>query len=222
MAWPINPRPAKSLVRLKDQLDEKYPGWLNLGMLGDASHEAVLSDHNPNDQGVVTALDIGPGGGLDIHELAEDLRQNRHPDLKYIISNSRIALAESGWAWAYYDGIDPHDTHIHISVGRGPDGQSRQPYDDTNDWNIIGEAMEPPIGYSTANQIHQDLTGKNWDQGAWQATTAGKLTFSETYSLIANSQARKDYVNHIATVEKQAATSKVKPYSGSQLFVEAK
>lgn len=218
MAW----RPANSLVRLRDQLNESYPGWLFLGFIGDPAHASVPSDHNENAQGVVCALDIGPGGGLDIHALADRLVSSPHPNLKYIISNRRIAEWQNGFQWRAYNGSDPHDTHIHISVGRGADGQSVQPYDDTNDWNIGGGAMEPPIGYSTANQIHQDLTGKNWDQGAWQATTAGKLTFSETYSLIANSQARKDYVNHIATVEKQAATSKVKPYSGSQLFVEAK
>lgn len=134
-------RPANSVLTLKNQLDVAYPGWLFLGFIGDSRHRNVPSDHNPNREGVVTAIDIGGGGGLDIHDLAEKLRKNRHPNLKYIISNSRITLAEIGWVWGYYDGIDPHDTHIHISVGVGPDGHSKQPYDDTTKWNIEGEEM---------------------------------------------------------------------------------
>lgn len=137
MSW----RPAKSLEVLRAELDSNYPGWLFLGFLGDAAHTGVPSDHNPNAAGVVCALDIGPGGGLDIHGLADRLLANHHPDLKYLISNRRIAGDWTGWKWAKYDGSDPHDTHIHVSVGRGDDGKSTQPYDDTNKWNVKGEEM---------------------------------------------------------------------------------
>lgn len=137
MAW----RPARSLEILKSQLDEAYPGWLFLGFLGDAAHASVPSDHNPNAAGVVTALDIGPGGGLAIHELANRLAASPHPDLKYIISNRRIAEWQNGFKWQPYGGSDPHDTHIHVSVGRGPDGRSAPPYDDTNKWNIKGDEV---------------------------------------------------------------------------------
>lgn len=150
MAW----RPAQSLVVLKSQLDAAYPGWLFLGFIGDAAHASVPSDHNPNAAGVVCALDIGPGGGLAIHELANNLLSVRHPDLKYIISNYRIAGAFTGWSWTAYYGADPHDTHIHVSVGVGPDGQSTPPYDDTNEWNVGGE-MKPEKGdvYNIINEI---------------------------------------------------------------------
>lgn len=140
MEW----RPAKSIATLKNQLDAAYPGWLFLGFIGDQSHQTVASDHNPNSAGVVCAIDIGPGGGLDIHKLADRLLANRHPNLKYIISNGRIAGTWSSWKWQAYTGSDPHDTHIHISVGVGPDGQSRQPYDDTTKWNITGETIVKP------------------------------------------------------------------------------
>jgi len=137
MAW----RPAKSLVTLRNQLDASYPGWLFLGYLGDQNHANIASDHNPNAQGVVCALDIGPGGGLNIHTLADNIVANPHPNLKYIISNKRIAEWQNGFKWKPYIGKDPHDTHIHISVGRGPDGKSVQPYDDTIKWNIKGGTM---------------------------------------------------------------------------------
>jgi hypothetical protein len=138
MAW----RPAYSLQSLKTQLDTNYPGWLFLGFLGDASHASVPSDHNPNAEGVVCALDIGPGGGLDIHGLADNIAANPHPDLKYIISNRRIAEWQYSFAWRPYSGSDPHDTHIHVSVGRGQDGQSTQPYDDQVLWNITAKGEE--------------------------------------------------------------------------------
>ena len=143
MSW----RPAKSLVVLKSQLDSAYPngGWLFLGMKGDAAHAAVPSDHNPNAAGVVTAMDIGPGRSLDIHALANNLAANPHPDMKYIISNRRIANWQNGFKWERYSGSDPHDTHIHVSVGRGPDGRSVQPYDDTNLWNINQGGGDMPI-----------------------------------------------------------------------------
>lgn len=141
MAW----RPAKSLEVLKGQLDSAYSGWLFLGFLGDQAHASVPSDHNPNSAGVVTALDIGGGGGLKIHELANNLASNPHPDLKYIISNRRIAEWQYGFKWHPYSGSDPHDTHIHVSVGRGADGQSKPPYDDTNKWNVTGKGGEMPI-----------------------------------------------------------------------------
>lgn len=137
-------RGANSLITLKQQLDVAYPGWLYLGMKGDDAHAKVPSDHNPNAQGVVTAMDIGPGGGLDIHALADRIVANPHPDLKYVISDRRIAEWQNGFKWKPYNGSDPHDTHIHVSVGRGPDGQSKQPYDDTVKWNITGEVNTMP------------------------------------------------------------------------------
>jgi len=89
----------------------------------------------------VCALDIGPGGGLDIHALADRLAAQPQPDTKYIISNRRIANWQNGFKWVPYYGSDPHDTHIHVSVGRGPDGQSVQPYDDRVEWNVGEEDM---------------------------------------------------------------------------------
>lgn len=159
MAW----RAANSLLRLRDQLNESYPGWTFLGFLGDQAHAGVPSDHNPNAQGVVTALDIGPGGGLDIHALADRLAANPHPDLKYIISNGRIAEWQNGFKWRRYNGSDPHDTHIHVSVGRGEDGQSAPPYDDTNDWNVK-EGIVEPADYRTNSgdvvNLYQALLGR--------------------------------------------------------------
>lgn len=161
MAW----RLANSLVKLRDQLNAAYPNRSKIsdGTIGDAAHQASASDHNPNAAGVVCAMDIthSPQTGLDAHALADSLRVNRHPDLKYIISNRRIAGAWSNWAWQAYNGSNPHSSHIHVSVGRGNDGQSTPPYDDTNDW-AIGGGNSPAPGKKSNEQIADEVLAGKW------------------------------------------------------------
>jgi hypothetical protein len=139
MSW----RLAYSLETLRDQVNAAYPGRSTAsdGTIGDAAHAAVASDHNPNPPGVVCAFDIthDPASGCDTYALADRLLANRHPDLKYLISNRRIAGAWTNWQWTPYSGTaDPHTNHVHVSVGVGNDGQSVQPYDDRVKWNVEG------------------------------------------------------------------------------------
>lgn len=161
-------RIANSLARLRDQVNAAYPNRNKAsdGWIGDAAHAAGASDHNPNAAGVVCALDItnDPGNGLDIHALADRLRINRHPDLKYIISNRRIAGAWTGWNWWPYAGSNPHDKHAHFSVGRGNDGQSGQPYDDTNDWPI-GAAQAPATGGKSIDEVAREVMAGKYGNG---------------------------------------------------------
>lgn len=141
MAW----RLANSLTQLRNQVNTTYPNRNKAsdGTIGDAAHSASWSDHNPNSAGVVTALDLtNHPGYFDVHAMAEDIRRSRHPNLKYIISNSRICGAWTGWNWWPYNGVNPHSKHAHFSVGVGPDGRSQQPYDDTNNW-AVGSAPNP-------------------------------------------------------------------------------
>ena len=92
------------------------------------------SDHDPNLQGVVCAIDIMQGYGLDLQALADEILARRHPALKYIIYNGRIASAASGWKWRTYFGKNKHTDHIHVSVGVGPDGYSTGDYDNPAPW----------------------------------------------------------------------------------------
>lgn len=143
-AW----RLAKSLEKLRSQLNEVYPkrDKTSDGTIGDDSHQASASDHNPNAEGVVCAFDIDTdlGSGTDAHALADHLRIHRHPNLKYIVSKDRICSVKENWAWRKYTG-DYHGNHIHISVGVGRDGQSKQPYDDTTPWDIMGQSVPPVV-----------------------------------------------------------------------------
>lgn len=153
MAW----RLAKSLVTLRDQINQAYPNRSKAsdGTIGDPAHASRPSDHNPNAQGVVCALDLthDPAHGFDAHALAEIQRQNPHPNLKYIVSNSRIASRKHGWVWRSYTGSNPHSKHVHFSVGIGSDGQSKQPYDDTTPWQITkGNIMV--LNWEEINRLH--------------------------------------------------------------------
>lgn len=147
MAW----RLARSLGTLRDEVDRMAPrrSRASDGTLGDAAHAARPSRHNPNNAGVVCALDVthDPGGGMDVHTLAIQLAtqarlQRTNPDLEYIVSNRRIASRTNNWAWRSYVG-DPHTNHAHFAVGRGPDGEPRPPYDDTDPWNVAGASTPP-------------------------------------------------------------------------------
>lgn len=156
MTW----RLAYSLDTLRNQVNAAYPNRSKAsdGTIGDAAHASQPSDHNPNPQGVVCALDLtnDPNAGFNAHAAADVMLANRHPDLKFLISNRRIAGDWTGWNWVYYGGDNPHDKHIHISVGVGPEGQSRQPYDDTIKWNIGETDMADKVDDAAARQLLRD------------------------------------------------------------------
>ncbi|MBV8508742.1 MAG: hypothetical protein JO289_01130 [Xanthobacteraceae bacterium] len=101
-------RVARSLEVLRNQVNAAYPGRRKEhdGTIGDAAHQAQMSDHNPwvkdGAAGVVTALDIthDPAHGVDTYAIAETLRRNRDHRIKYIISNRRIFSSQlHAWEW---------------------------------------------------------------------------------------------------------------------------
>lgn len=108
------------------------------GTIGDAAHAARASRHNPNNYGVVCALDLthDPERGMDTYDLFHFLRLHPHPDLAYVISNRRVARRNHLWAVEEYHGSSAHDRHIHIAVGGGNDSEPTQPYDDTDSWRL--------------------------------------------------------------------------------------
>src|SRR5437773_2259538 len=136
MPW----REARALLRLLEQVNQKWPNRSKLsdGELGDTSHSARISDHNPNAEGVVCALDVtnDPNHGLVSRQLAEELIHSQDNRIKYIISNREIASGPSGpspWKWRQYNGLNPHEHHMHISVRSTPNY-----YDDDRPWDLSG------------------------------------------------------------------------------------
>lgn len=135
-------REARSLQTLERELQEFYPGTTTWE-IGDDDHQDSWSDHNPNDANVVCAKDILADGGISLQRLADHLVSNPHPNLRYVIYNRRIAQRKNGFEWQEYHGKNAHKTHLHASVGNGPDGRSTKGYDNTSSWGIAKLAGKP-------------------------------------------------------------------------------
>lgn len=132
-------RLAKSLVVLRDQMNALAPNRSKAsdGWIGDAAHASRKSEHNPDANGVVRALDIthDPRNGVDNGTIAEALRKSADPRIYYIISNGRIA--NPGQPWRKYTGSNPHDKHFHVSVVADP-----KLYDSTKPWSLDGSVVK--------------------------------------------------------------------------------
>lgn len=146
MSW----RVARSLDVLLNEVNAAAPSRSKVsdGTVGDLSHQARPSDHNPNSAGVVRARDIthDPRGGCDAGALAHavvNLAKRGHPALgsgAYVIWNWRIASATYGWAWRSYSGSNGHTQHVHVSVSTAASG-----YDNTSPWGVMGATEEDPM-----------------------------------------------------------------------------
>jgi len=137
-AW----REAKSLQTLEGELQKYYPGTTTWE-IGDEDHQDDWSDHNPNGADVVCGKDILGDGGLNLQKFVDFLRANPHPNLRYIIYNRKIYQRKNGFAPQDYNGKNAHKTHVHLSVGNGPDGRSTTGYDNTVSWKISQMGSTP-------------------------------------------------------------------------------
>ena len=112
------------------------------GTLASATHHAQnpSSDHEPNKNGIVTAMDIthDPRHGFDSYKFADYLKSKADKRIKYLISNRRIWNPSVSGKWRTYNGVNPHDHHIHISVVGDP-----AKYNDESDWDLSGFNGQP-------------------------------------------------------------------------------
>lgn len=127
-------RLARSLVKLRAQIDALSPkrNREHDGTVGDTSHSARKSDHNPDARGIVHAIDIthDTEHGCNAASIAEELRKSRDRRISYVIWNRRIfSRTNTPWEWRPYSGANPHDKHVHISVSVGME-------DDESPWSI--------------------------------------------------------------------------------------
>lgn len=117
---------ASSLAVLRAEVNTQFPkrdkssdGWI-----GDASHAARPSSHNPcwactgRLHGVVRGLDID----VDDRDTTRDLRRALlnevigDPRVWYVISNRVIYSRTYGWRALAYDGANGHFGHVHVSL----------------------------------------------------------------------------------------------------------
>lgn len=122
MSWFLAP----ALATLRSEIDAKYPtrDRTSDGTIGDAAHRARKSDHNPDPDGEVRALDVDRdiAKGFVARDLAERIVASRDPRISYIISKGQIVSGPDGpkpWQWRPYNGINGHFEHAHFSVRKG-------------------------------------------------------------------------------------------------------
>jgi hypothetical protein len=129
----MKPILCKAGQQLREQFDDCYPDRdrTSDGWIGDTRHAARPSDHNPDEQGIVRAIDIdrdlsGKAKPDLMPDLADQIRLCAKSDkrISYIIFNGRIASSKKSWAWRPYDGINKHNHHCHVSFTKTGDADS--------------------------------------------------------------------------------------------------
>ena len=128
----MKPVLCKAGQQLREQFDDTFPdrdrrsdGWI-----GDRKHQArPTSDHNPDENGIVRAIDVD----RDVHksgkpdlmpDIADQIRlaaKAGEKRISYIIFNGRIASPRMGWRWRKYSGVNPHNSHLHVSFSKAGD-----------------------------------------------------------------------------------------------------
>ena len=131
----LKPKLCAAGVQLRDQVDTWFPDRRTAsdGWMGDSRHSARKSDHNPDADGWVRAVDIN--SRLESSDslapyLADQIRiaAKSDPRISYVIYNGRICSKILNWRWRKYKGINPHKKHLHCSFTKLGDLDAR-PFD---------------------------------------------------------------------------------------------
>ena len=128
----MKPRLSKAASQLREQFDDSYPSRdrTSDGWIGDTRHAARPSDHNPDANGWVRAIDVdrdlsGRAKPDLMPDLADQIRllckSKKERRITYIIFDGRIASSKKGWAWRTYEGTNKHNHHAHISFSKEAD-----------------------------------------------------------------------------------------------------
>jgi hypothetical protein len=120
----MKPKLCKAGQQLREQFDDCFSDRLRTsdGWIGDSRHSTRKSDHNPDEQGWVRAIDVdrdlsGKAKPDIMPDVADQLRALAKSDkrISYIIFDGKIASAKSLWRWRKYTGINQHRHHLHCS-----------------------------------------------------------------------------------------------------------
>ena len=134
----MTPKLCKAGQQLRLQIDDTYGADRDKssdGWIGDRSHSARRSDHNPDWKNAVDGVawvravdfdrDLSGKAKPDLMPyLADQIRvcaKRGDKRISYIIFAGRIASSRMGWRWRKYRGINPHNTHLHISFTKKGD-----------------------------------------------------------------------------------------------------
>lgn len=121
----MKPKLCAAGKQLREQIDDAFgdrdrtsDGWI-----GDTRHAARPSDHNPDANGWVRAIDVdrdlsGKPKPDIMPDLADQIRlagKSGEKRISYVIFDGRIASSRLNWRWRKYTGSNKHNHHCHIS-----------------------------------------------------------------------------------------------------------
>jgi hypothetical protein len=145
---------APCLSTLMTEVNARWPNRSRVsdGWIGDASHSARTSDHNPSPPvtGVVRAQDI-TNAGIDLNVLLNALIGDHR--VNYIISRGAWCGRDTGWAWRPYYGTNAHNQHVHVSIRHGAQYEN-----DTRSWGITASTVSNPGGGTGTVPTGPDVT----------------------------------------------------------------
>lgn len=172
---------AGNLACRTDSLTGVYPG-MTVYTIGDTSHQAEPSDHNPDARSIVHALDAmtytDTGRGRDIVAWA----LYDPTDLEYVIFDRTIYSRQTGFRAEPYYGSNPHTDHVHLSGKHGTTGYT--PATGTG-YDTTAEAYRPagiedymaPTAQENASVLLGTLLGRS-------GPTVG-VALQSTYNMVA-------------------------------------
>lgn len=130
----MKPKLCAAGVKLRNQINHAYAdrdrssdGWV-----GNEAHSHTVSDHNPDANGWVRAIDVdrdlsGKSKPDLMPYLADQLRSVAKSDgrVAYLIFDGKIASSKKNWQWREYSGINKHRAHLHCSFNLKGDHDGR-------------------------------------------------------------------------------------------------
>lgn len=215
---------APALVALRAEIDARYPhrektsdGWI-----GDTSHQARPSDHNPDwsDGGVVRAIDIDITDMDDTRDLRTDIIKAcvGDPRVWYVISNGIIYSRTYGWAARKYTGSNPHDKHVHVSIlGSGiSDAEALRISRDTSRWLEPIKRRTKPRKISASKVVEQmRFAADGKDAKVKESVDVRRFQRAINQSgkgkVVADGVAGEQTLNTWAAIEKSFGTSRGRP-----------
>jgi hypothetical protein len=136
-------RVAKSIIVLETEVDTRWPSRQHQsdGTIGDAAHRARISQHNPDHEGIVRALDITsdpnePHGWTVLNLIKDD------PRIRYVIARNPADNLD----YIYQDGTFErytrmsHASHCHVSIV-ADDAFA----DSTAPWHVLAPPKPPVV-----------------------------------------------------------------------------
>lgn len=123
---------APALVKLRAEINAVYPkrDHASDGWIGDPSHAARKSDHNPDysDGGIVRAIDVDKDG-INPDKLVALLIKD--PRVNYVIWSGHIYSRAYKFAKRVYTGTNGHYHHVHVSIMHNTSLEK-----DTRSWKV--------------------------------------------------------------------------------------